>query len=163
VKPSHLLRKRFLFSALAVFVLAQLTSYAVQSRLAVDETFVVNDIVHFTYLRNTGGVFGIFQGNVAVFVLISSLTIFGLCYYVMHSESFHSYQYVCLGFVAGAAASNVCDRMLYGAVIDFINIQGIPRWHYIFNTADVMIHVGAWPLALGSLFEKKTPDLTSPS
>ena len=50
----------------------------------------------------------------------------------------------------GAAAANICDRLVYGAVIDFIDIQGIPYWHYIFNIADTAIHLGVWPLVIGA-------------
>ena len=53
--------------------------------------------------------------------------------------------------VAELALLVVVFGLAYGAVIDFIDIQGIPRWNYIFNTADVAIHVGLWPLAIGTL------------
>jgi signal peptidase II len=51
--------------------------------------------------------------------------------------------------VAGAAASNVFDRWVYGAVIDFIDLQFI---HYpVFNVADAIIVSGAVILAFRQL------------
>ena len=41
-------------------------------------------------------------------------------------------------------------------VIDFIDIQNIPFWSYIFNTADLMIHVGIWPMLALSLYLPKS-------
>jgi signal peptidase II len=58
--------------------------------------------------------------------------------------------------VVGGGASNVLDRLFYGSVVDFINVQHIPFWHYIFNTADVMVHAGLWPLLYFSLFPGKS-------
>jgi len=49
--------------------------------------------------------------------------------------------------------------LVYGSVIDFIDIQHIPYWSYIFNTADLMIHVGIWPmLILSFLTSSSTTD-----
>jgi signal peptidase II len=73
------------------------------------------------------------------------------CLFLLRTAT-RTYQFVCLGLIVGAAASNICDRLLYGAVIDFIDVQGVPHWNYVFNIADVMIHLGAWPLALGAMF-----------
>ena len=68
---------------------------------------------------------------------------------------------VCLGLIVGGGFSNVLDRVLHGSVIDFIDVRGIPHWHYIFNTADVLIHLGIWPLVLYYLLapnaQKKSP------
>jgi signal peptidase II len=139
-------------TALAVLAVSQAVSYVVQARLPLYETYVVNRVLHLTHIRNTGGVFGLLPGNSALFVAVSGVIIAALVVFVMRARPHATYQYVCFGLVIGAAAANVCDRLVYGAVIDFIDIQGIPRWHYIFNVADVAIHVGAWPLALATLF-----------
>jgi signal peptidase II len=48
------------------------------------------------------------------------------------------------------------DRVIYGSVIDFIDVQNIPLWNYIFNTADLMIHVGIWPMLALSLYLPKS-------
>jgi signal peptidase II len=142
----------FVGTALAVLAISQAVSYLVQQRLPLHETHVVNPVLHLTHIRNTGGVFGMLPGNSALFVLISSLIIAAIVTYLVRVRPSGRYQYVCFGLIVGAAAANVCDRLLYGAVIDFIDIQGIPGWHYIFNLADVAIHLGAWPVALAALF-----------
>lgn len=141
----------FGMTAVVVLAVAQLGSYLVQARLPLHDTYVVNAVLHLTHIRNSGGVFGLFPGNSMVFAIIGSLIIVCLCFYVLRNRMAASYQYVCFGLIVGAAAANICDRMVYGAVIDFIDIQGIPHWHYIFNIADSAIHLGVWPLAIGAL------------
>jgi signal peptidase II len=141
----------FGFTAVAALAIEQLGSYLVTSRLPEYHTHVVTSVIYLTHLRNTGGVFSLLPGHGAVFVVISSITILGFCLYVAKSTTMALYQSICFGLIVGAAAGNVCDRLVYGAVIDFIDIQGIPHWHYIFNIADFTIHLGAWPLVIGSL------------
>jgi signal peptidase II len=51
---------------------------------------------------------------------------------------------VCAGVLIGGALGNVVDRVVYGAVADFLNMSccGIEN-PYAFNVADVAIFVGA--------------------
>ena len=62
------------------------------------------------------------------------------------------------GLLVGGAIGNSIDRILYGAVADFLNMSccGIEN-PYAFNVADIAIFAGALGLALfGS--EKRRPD-----
>ncbi|MFN0116071.1 MAG: signal peptidase II [Paracoccaceae bacterium] len=53
------------------------------------------------------------------------------------------------GLLIGGAAGNALDRILYGAVADFLNTS-LPGWEnpYSFNVADISIFVGALGLVL---------------
>jgi signal peptidase II len=53
------------------------------------------------------------------------------------------------GLLIGGALGNVVDRLLYGAVVDFLNMSccGIVN-PYAFNIADVEIFIGAVGVAL---------------
>jgi signal peptidase II len=63
--------------------------------------------------------------------------------------------------LVGGALGNVVDRVLYGAVADFLNMSccGIEN-PYAFNVADVTIFVGAFGLIL---FGGKTQDKSGKS
>lgn len=155
-------RAAFAISALLVLALAQLASYLVNRLLPLHDTYVVNSVLHLTHIRNTGGVFGIFPGNSLLFVVTSSVIVVALCVYLLKSPTTALYHFVCSGIIVGAAVSNIVDRLVYGSVVDFIDVQGIPGWHYIFNVADVGIHVGLWPLLLGTiLWERRALQVTS--
>jgi signal peptidase II len=150
-------RTAFLLAALGVFGVSQLASYLVSARLALHESYAIASFLHFTHIRNTGGIFGTLQNNSALFALVGGAFVAGVSTYVLKSRGLAGYQYVCFGFIVGAAASNVCDRLIYGAVVDFIDVQGIPHWNYIFNVADSAIHVGVWPMVIGSLLRRPSP------
>lgn len=151
----------FFAVGLTAFALSQLSSYLINTHIPQGETVVVNSFLHFTHIRNLGGVFGIFQGKGWVFAVISSLLILALVWYLLKSRHVQPYEFACFGFIAGGGTSNVMDRLVYGSVVDFINVQHIPYWHYIFNTADVMVHIGLWPMLFMSLFGKRDSDQSS--
>lgn len=56
--------------------------------------------------------------------------------------------HVCAGFLVGGALGNVIDRILYGAVADFLNMSccGINN-PFSFNVADISIFAGTIGLA----------------
>lgn len=57
-----------------------------------------------------------------------------------------------LGLVLGGALGNLIDRLLYGAVVDFVLLHA-GRWHWpAFNLADSAITVGVIALLWDSLF-----------
>jgi len=60
------------------------------------------------------------------------------------------------GLILGGAVGNIIDRLIYGAVVDFV------RWHMngyswpVFNLADAAITLGVGLLILESLFGKRS-------
>ena len=94
-----------------------------------------------------------------IFGLIGFSLLIAVVTYLWFGKEVKHYEYVCFGFIVGGGGSNILDRLVYGNVIDFIDIQHIPYWNYIFNTADLMVHVGIWPmLILSFLSSTSTTD-----
>jgi signal peptidase II len=64
---------------------------------------------------------------------------------------------VALAFIFAGAVGNVHDRILYGSVVDFIEVH-IFSYHWPdFNVADSAIVTGACMLLLDSLLPKRAP------
>ncbi|MEM9523075.1 MAG: signal peptidase II [Pseudomonadota bacterium] len=66
-------------------------------------------------------------------------------------------QYLAAGLIIGGALGNALDRVLYGAVADFLNVSccGIQN-PYTFNVADIFIFAGAIALLVLPV-DDKTP------
>lgn len=141
--------------ALAVLAASQLVGYWVNNTIELNTTLELNSLIHFTHIRNFGGVFGMFQGSGWVFAIVSLSLLAAVVIYLWRSKTIEHYEYICFGFIVGGGASNILDRLIYGSVIDFIDIQHIPYWNYVFNTADVMVHVGIWPMLLLSIISSR--------
>lgn len=142
----------YLLVAIAVTAVSQYSGYWVNNNIELQSTLELNSLIHLTHIRNYGGVFGLAQGMGWLFGLVSIGLLAAVTVYLGLGKDLQRYEYICFGFVVGGGASNIMDRLLHGSVIDFIDIQHIPYWNYVFNTADVMVHVGIWPLLILSLF-----------
>ncbi|MDA0689345.1 MAG: signal peptidase II [Proteobacteria bacterium] len=137
--------------AVAVLLFSQAIGFWVNNNIAQNATLEVSGLIHFTHIRNFGGVFGLAQGSGWLFGTVSIGLLLGISAYLWLSKDVQRYEYICFGLVVGGGASNITDRLVYGSVIDFIDVQHIPFWNYVFNTADVMIHLGIWPMLLLSI------------
>jgi len=138
----------FCLTALLVLALSQLSSYLIDASLAIGETWVINPFLYFTHVRNLGGTFGVLQGHGYWFAGLSVVIIAICSVAFVRSKPTHWVQAMLFGFIIGGGTANVVDRLVRGSVVDFINVQGIPHWQYVFNTADVFIHLGIWPTLL---------------
>lgn len=137
-------------TALLAFAVDQASKYGVLygldlanlSRIEVLPPYLV-----FNHVWNTGINFGLFGGNpeaarwilVAVAVVITS----GIVYWAWRAFV-RPIEFFVGGLIVGGALANVVDRLIWGAVIDFLNMSccGINN-PYAFNIADVFIFAGA--------------------
>jgi signal peptidase II len=60
-----------------------------------------------------------------------------------------------LALILGGAIGNVCDRIILGYVIDFIEVYYEDMFWPAFNIADSAITIGAIMLIIDSLFLKE--------
>ena len=76
----------------------------------------------------------------------------------MYRENGNRWTFIWAGVLVGGAIGNVVDRIIYGAVADFLNMSccGIDN-PFAFNVADVAIFVGAVGLVLTTGDGKKKP------
>lgn len=104
---------------------------------------IINDFFHLTYIENHGGIFGVFQGKINYFTIISIV----LIAYVVITEikNFKKYKFpikLGISIITAGALGNIIDRIFRGFVIDMIDFRGI--WGFIFNIADTYIHIGLY-------------------
>jgi signal peptidase II len=87
-------------------------------------------------IQNTGTLFGMGQNNL-LWLAVSVLILVGI-YKYRTSLIKNAWCNNMLALVVGGAAGNILDRILYGGVIDFINVGFWP----VFNIADAAITLG---------------------
>ena len=84
----------------------------------------------------------------------------GLLGYTFFSKQLSHWQIIAFSFIIGGGVSNIYDRLLYGRVVDFMNM-GIGELRTgIFNFADVSIMIGLFIL-LPFIF-KQEPEVAHP-
>jgi len=121
-----------------IVTLDQILKKLVEASLSVSESIpIVRNILHITYIRNTGILFGMFKGYNFLLIFISALAILGIIFY-MFFGSRNLYRHICLVLILSGAIGNLIDRFLRGYIVDFIDIRIWP----VFNLADTAITIG---------------------
>ena len=103
---------------------------------------------------NRGISYGLFQqdGEVGRWALILFIvTMLGVLAVWLAAERTR-FAALALGLVIGAAASNLVDRLVYGAVADFFSFHAYGYSWYVFNIADTAIVAGVAGLLYDSFF-----------
>ena len=140
---------RWLWLALAVLAADRATKYAVEWYTW--EGFrrvLIPQFAALVHSRNTGMAFGLFAGsdtrwlNVAL-LLVSSLVVLLLAWLLLTGRVAGAPTQAGLALLAGGAAGNLLDRLLRGAVTDFIELHAGSFYWPAFNVADSAITAGA--------------------
>ncbi len=146
-------RRRIAWAALASFALDQLSKLFVLYGLNLLEVFEIKVLPPFLVFRmawNTGVNFGLFSGAEARWVLIAIALVLVVAIYIwLVREKPGRWGAISGGILIGGALGNVVDRLIYGAVADFLNMSccGFSN-PYSFNIADIAVFVGAAGLIL---------------
>lgn len=143
-------------TALIVLVLDQLTKLVVVQFLDLKNktTILVADpYLNFRMAWNDGINFGIPLGDKWVLIALA-LLICGWIVWWMRRDRPGPWVQASAGLVLGGAIGNVIDRVVYGAVADFLNMSccGFEN-PWSFNVADISIFAGA----LGLIFLSSEP------
>lgn len=129
----------------------QLSKYFTVRFLDEFESFsVIENILDFTHVHNTGGPWSIFNGN-QIFFIIMTVIIFaaGIFYFKKHKPE-HMLEKISICMIAGGALGNFIDRIFRGYVVDMIDVN---FFNYpVFNIADFYIVVGAVLMCIYVLF-----------
>jgi signal peptidase II len=107
-----------------------------------------------TLTKNHGMSFGLFNNdsalNTVIFTALAAVIVGAL---VVWLKGVHqTLLALALGLVIGGAIGNVLDRLLGGAVVDFIEMH-LAGWRFpwIFNVADAAISIGVGLMLIDSL------------
>ena len=140
------------FIIIAAVVLDQAAKYLIVSRMTLGQSYpVIQNILHFTYIeKNTGMVFGIFQGGNFI-ILAIAIILTGVIIWTMLKGKERMLK-ISLALVAGGAIGNIIDRIFRGGVVDFIDARFVD--FYVFNVADCFVCIGAGIMILWLLVSK---------
>ena len=146
---------RMIWTAAAVFAVDQLSKFLVVQVMDLRSVGTIDVFPPFLTFRmawNQGVNFGLFSNDAQamrwIFIAVAVLIATWVAVWVRKEQS-GKLAHSAAGLLIGGAAGNVADRLIYGAVADFLNMSccGIDN-PFAFNVADAAIFAGA----LGLIF-----------
>lgn len=160
-------RLRWLWLTLAVVFLDRASKAWIESRP--EDYFphaVIANVVNLVYARNPGIAFSFLAACPAftvrvVLIAVSLIIIAFIAWLLVASRSGGALQAAGLTLLLAGATGNVTDRILHGAVTDFVEVwlRFIPLRIFhpwpAFNVADSAITVGAFLIILETLFGRQ--------
>ena len=145
---------RSLAIATIILLLDQLSKWSALSNLQLGIPEPVLPFMNWLLLLNPGAAFSFLaQGSGWqrwFFTIVGLLACVYIVWLLRKSQS-DKLLCVALSLILGGALGNVLDRIMYGAVVDFIDLH-YANWHWpAFNIADSAICIGAALIIWGEL------------
>lgn len=142
--------------ALLVIALDQLTKWMIVKKMEYGESIeIIENLLYITSHRNRGAAWGILQGQMWFFYIITIAVIIGLVYYIQKMAKESILLGVALGLMLGGAIGNFIDRVARQEVVDFVHTY-IFRYSFpVFNVADAALSIGVGLLVIHMFLEEK--------
>lgn len=148
----------WLLLSLIVLILDQITKAWVSNHLSFNQPVNILPYFDLRLLHNTGAAWSFladqggwqrwFLSGLAIIVSIVIMV------WLTRLDSKQRWLACALALILGGALGNVMDRIIYGYVVDFIDIY-YQQWHWpAFNIADIAISIGAVMLLIDAIIFK---------
>lgn len=140
-------------SAVVIFA-DQLSKITMDNWLSLYETVAVTPFFNLTLAYNSGAAFSFLASAGGwqrwFFTVLASVIVVVLLIWLKRLQQHAKTEAIAISLIVGGAIGNVIDRLLYGHVIDFIDIY-VGSYHWpAFNIADSAIFIGAALLIIDS-------------
>ena len=129
----------------------QLSKWLVVALLQGKESvYVIPGVLRFTYVENDGAAFGMLDDHRWVFLVLSTVMIIALIFYIVKYKPSSKWVMTSLILIVGGGIGNMIDRIRLGYVVDFFKTEFMD--FAVFNVADCFITVGAVLLGVYVIF-----------
>lgn len=127
------------------------------SDLMVRKVIALTPFMDLVVAWNTGISYGLFSQETELgrWLLVAVKVVASVVLWLWLARAQNRVEAVALGLIIGGAVGNAFDRVMHGAVFDFVSLHAFGYRWYIFNLADVAIVAGVAALMYDSLFNKR--------
>lgn len=145
---------KYLWLSLAIIIADQISKTVMVNWLDLYETVPVLPFFNLTLAHNTGAAFSFLAGAGGwqrwFFVVLAAVISLVLIIWMKRLAQTAKLEAISLALIIGGAIGNVIDRLIYGYVIDFLDVY-VGNYHWpAFNIADSAICIGAVLLIIDS-------------
>lgn len=146
---------KYYILAFFILILDQLTKWIIVTKMHLHESMqVIENFFYITSHRNRGAAFGILQGQMWLFFIVTVIVVIFVVYYMQKYAKESVLLGSALGLVLGGAIGNFIDRLFRGEVVDFFDFYIFTYDFAIFNVADMALVIGVGLFMLQILLEE---------
>jgi signal peptidase II len=147
---------KWLWLSALVVVLDQVTKFLATHYLQLHQPLLVLPGFNLTLTHNTGAAFSMLSQAGGwqrwLFILLTITVSVAIVIWLRNLSRHRRWMACCLAFILGGALGNLCDRVILGYVIDFIDVYYQDLHWPAFNIADSAITLGAIMLIIDSFW-----------
>lgn len=142
--------------ALIVLALDQFTKWLVVKNMELGDSIeIIKNFFYITSHRNRGAAWGILEGQMWFFYIITVVVVVGLIYYIQKMGKESVLLGTSLGLMLGGAVGNFYDRVVRQEVVDFVHTYIFSYSFPVFNIADSALCIGVGLMIVYMLLEEK--------
>lgn len=125
-----------------IIVIDQITKFAIVKNIYASSITVLEGVLNFTYVENTGGAYGIGNDSTLMFIIVNVIVITLITKFILSKKNdISTYILISLGLILAGGIGNLIDRIFRGFVVDYIDVNQLIKFP-VFNIADICIVLG---------------------
>ena len=157
---------KWLWVSVVVLLLDQCTKLLADAMLVLHQQVAVIPYLALFKAYNPGAAFS-FLGDASgwqrwFFIVIAIIVIVVLLVWLRRLTAAEKATSLALALILGGAAGNLIDRLVYGYVIDFIDVYYRDKHWPTFNVADSLLCIGVGLLIVSTFLTEKSPQKHAP-
>lgn len=137
--------KKIIFLAMMIvliIVIDQVAKCAIVKNIYNSNITILEGILNFTYVENTGGAYGIGNDSTLMFIIVNAVVITLITKFILSKKNdISTYILISLGLILAGGIGNLIDRIFRGFVIDYIDVNQLIKFP-VFNIADICVVLG---------------------
>ena len=134
--------KKIYIIGIIIFIIDQISKCLISTYLKINQSItVIKDFFYIRYINNTGASWGILKDNRILLIVLSIIAIIIIIRY-MNTFKKTKLNMIGFGCLLGGIVGNLCDRLIFCYVKDFLDFIIFNYDFPIFNIADIFIVVG---------------------
>ena len=137
------MKKRLFIITIITFLIDRISKILVMNKLTLyKESVIIKNFLNIRYVKNDGAAWSILSGNRIVLIIVSLIVLVLMIMSIKKAKEIKRLDAISYGILFGGIFGNLFDRIVYGYVIDFIDVYIFNYDFPVFNIADSFIVIG---------------------
>ena len=146
--------KKLLLFSIIFLLIDQISKGLINLYMNVNESIKLFNLLSLTYVHNTGAAFSMLEGARWLFIILGIIALNVIFIFFIKDKKLNNFEIITYSLLLSGIMGNLIDRLLYGYVIDFIDVNILN--FAIFNFADSFMVIGVILLMIGMIKCKNT-------